>query len=339
MKKITLDELARRAGVGVATVDRVLNERGGVLPATAQKVLQAARESGLKRILPEEHRHPWQIEVLLSGNGSYFFRQLSDHFSKAATGLGHRRLTLRRTFIPETKPQKLAAHIAASSATSDGLIVYAHDYPVVHEALALCKARGVPVITLVTDLPGAERLCHVGINQLQAGRTAGLLMGKMVSGPGEVIMVSGRSDYRAHQERIRGFRDVLTARFPHVTLREVLAGEDRRETISRLLETELARAGDVAGIYNTGQGNREIDAALMRHRLAGKCVFITHELSANTRTLLAADTLSLTLDQNARQHAQLAIELMINYLDSGEVPDLYSAGKVAFTIHTPENII
>ncbi len=71
MKKMSLQEVARRAGVGLATVDRVLNERGGVSPETVSKVLQVARESGLNRILPEEHRHPWQIEVLLSGNDSF----------------------------------------------------------------------------------------------------------------------------------------------------------------------------------------------------------------------------------------------------------------------------
>lgn len=59
MKNISLAMLARQIGVGVATVDRVLNERGGVSPQTTRKVLQAAREAGLKRILPEEHRFPW----------------------------------------------------------------------------------------------------------------------------------------------------------------------------------------------------------------------------------------------------------------------------------------
>lgn len=30
MKKLTLEVVAKMAGVGIATVDRVLNERGGV---------------------------------------------------------------------------------------------------------------------------------------------------------------------------------------------------------------------------------------------------------------------------------------------------------------------
>lgn len=72
MKSLTLEMLAERAGVSLATVDRVLNERGGVSPQTVQKVLESAREAGLKRILPEEHRHAWQIEVLLSGDDAFF---------------------------------------------------------------------------------------------------------------------------------------------------------------------------------------------------------------------------------------------------------------------------
>jgi hypothetical protein len=39
-------------------------------------VLQAAREAGLKRILPEEHRFPWQIELFLSSNDSFQGRRL-----------------------------------------------------------------------------------------------------------------------------------------------------------------------------------------------------------------------------------------------------------------------
>ncbi|OSB50156.1 LacI family DNA-binding transcriptional regulator, partial [Klebsiella pneumoniae] len=37
MKNISLAMLARQIGVGVATVDRVLNERGGVSPQTTRK--------------------------------------------------------------------------------------------------------------------------------------------------------------------------------------------------------------------------------------------------------------------------------------------------------------
>ena len=102
MKSMSLEALAKRIGVGVATVDRVLNERGGVSPETTRKVLQAARGAGLKRILPEERRLPWQIEVFLSGNDSRFFTRLTQDFADVADSLGYRRLTLHRTLVAES---------------------------------------------------------------------------------------------------------------------------------------------------------------------------------------------------------------------------------------------
>lgn len=54
--KSTLTEIARKAGVSIATVSRILNDTGHVSPATRQRVTQAIREleydSALKRTLP-----------------------------------------------------------------------------------------------------------------------------------------------------------------------------------------------------------------------------------------------------------------------------------------------
>ncbi len=68
-----------------------------------------------------------------------------------------------------------------------------------------CAAAGGwrPGDHLATDLRRRPTL-HVGINQLQAGRTAGLMLGRMTPRPGEVLMVSGRQDYSAHRLRIQG---------------------------------------------------------------------------------------------------------------------------------------
>ena len=51
-QRARLDDVAALAGVGIATVDRVLNERGNVAPETARKIIEAARQLGLPRTLP-----------------------------------------------------------------------------------------------------------------------------------------------------------------------------------------------------------------------------------------------------------------------------------------------
>ena len=147
MKSISLEALAKRIGVGVATVDRVLNERGGVSPETTRRVLEAAREAGLKRILPEERRLPWQIEVFLSDNDSRFFSRLTQDFADVADSLGYRRLTLHRTLVAESAPEKLAKSLIRSSKKRHAIIVFGNEHQRVYDALRQCREANVPVIT------------------------------------------------------------------------------------------------------------------------------------------------------------------------------------------------
>nr|WP_280527828.1 LacI family DNA-binding transcriptional regulator [Erwinia rhapontici] len=333
-----MEAVAKQAGVGVATVDRVMNERGGVSLATTRRVLQAAKDAGLKRLLPDEHRQPWKIELLLSSSDAFFFHQLSQDFSQLAGQLGYGHITLHRTLIAEAEPEKLAAQILKAAAQRDGIIIFAHEHPAIFAALEQCQQQQVPVITLVTDLPGAPRLCHVGINQRQAGRTAGLLMGNMLNSPGDIIIISGRFDYLAHRQRVEGFSEVIASKFPHLRVHKVLAALDERQQVGRLLEEQIYQNRKLHGIYNTGLGNREIADVLARHRLLKKSVFITHELYPTTRQLLAEEAVVLTLDQNTREHAQRALTLMLEKLEWQKRPDEYQDGKVEFMLYTRENM-
>ena len=62
MTKITLKDVARKAGVGTATVERVVNGRGGVRPETVEKVFLAVRKLNYRHVMPEAHRGLVRIE-------------------------------------------------------------------------------------------------------------------------------------------------------------------------------------------------------------------------------------------------------------------------------------
>ena len=74
--KVTLKDVAERAGVGPATVDRVINHRGGVNAAKEERVLRAARELGLDRRLDHTHRQTKRIVVMIQPPENPFHAEL-----------------------------------------------------------------------------------------------------------------------------------------------------------------------------------------------------------------------------------------------------------------------
>jgi len=63
MKKTTLQDVATEARLGIATVERVINGRGGVTEKTAEKVIRAAKKLGYGERSTETHRGAIRIEV------------------------------------------------------------------------------------------------------------------------------------------------------------------------------------------------------------------------------------------------------------------------------------
>ncbi|PSJ47206.1 transcriptional regulator [Zobellella taiwanensis] len=334
MKKTTIVEIAERAGVGRATVDRVLNERGNVTPATAERVLRAARELGLKRTLPDAWQPLRHLEVVLCDNGASFFRRLEQGFVRAAEVLGKRQLVLHRTLVREPEPERLARLLEQAASRRDGIVLFGPAHPAVATAVNRAGQAGVPVVTLATVLPNTHPLCHVGIDQYAAGRTAGWLLGQLCREPGEVLVVCGRLELTAHRERVRGCLERLARSSPRLQPR-VLEGREQNELIESLVRERLA-AGEVAGLYNTGPGNGIIAGLLERRQLAGRCVFIGHELHPTTQALLRQGKMHLTLDQNPELHAFRALELLICHLERTTPPA--GGGRIDFTLFTPENL-
>ncbi|WP_313119876.1 LacI family DNA-binding transcriptional regulator, partial [Pantoea septica] len=90
MTKVTMSAIAREAGVGVATVDRVLNQRAPVRGATEQKVLAAASRLGYRHA-QSRLLHPGapptatlRMGFLLLSTDYSLYRQLSEALREQA---------------------------------------------------------------------------------------------------------------------------------------------------------------------------------------------------------------------------------------------------------------
>lgn len=337
-QRARLDDVAKLAGVGVATVDRVLNERGNVSLKTAHKVLEAARALQINRILPSAHQKTVRIELLLARPEIPLIARMSDEFRKLPARMD-RSVIVQQTILADEKPETMAQALRRTQC--DAVIVYTQEHDAIHRAISSLAAKGIPTVTIISDLPRSLRRAYAGIDHHKAGRTAGYFIESMVRKQGSVLILCNHLGFQAHAARLRGFREFLAGSARGLHISEILEGRDDHVLSELLLRPALARHPDTVAIYNVGGGNRGVAAAIKNLACDERPLFIGHELTEATRELLNSRLMALAIDQNPERQAHLALEMALERVGFAEEPRAKPAHhpSLPFTVYSPENIL
>jgi LacI family transcriptional regulator len=303
----TLADVAREARVSDATVDRVMNARPGVSARTQAAVMAAARRIGYLGEGADSAGPPVRLAAILPSGTNAFIADLARHLQAEAGAA--QAVSLRVDWSDGLDPVALAGRLVALRGAVDGVAVVALNHPAVREAIRGLSARGTPVVTLASDIPAVPRQAYVGIDNGQAGRLAGFVVGRLLGkgARGKVALFAGSLAYRGHQEREMGFRQILSEEFPGLEILELRESREDRDTAEAETTALLDRHPDLAAIYNAGGATVGIARGLAGRGVAGQVVFVAHDLTAENRALLIDGTLDAVIDQNARAEAREAV--------------------------------
>ena len=300
-RRATVHDVAREAGVSLATVDRVLNGRPGVRTETAGKVEGAIKTLNFRRDLSASllaRARDLRVVFLIPDGRNEFMVSLTAAIARRARSGKTERLTIEAQKVRAFDAEAIAEALSALTPKNcDCAVVVATEHEVVRRAIDSAARRGVPVVTLVSDLPGSARRHFVGIDNVAAGRTAASLMGRF-SGRGKIGLIAGSLALRDHHERRDGFEAVIRAEFPGLEIVGPVEGFDDNQRTEAAALTLLAENGALAGIYNLGAGNAGLLSALKQTGRAGKLRVIAHELSEPTRAGLLSGAVDVVIDQN-----------------------------------------
>jgi len=298
----TIAEIAARAGVGTATVDRVLNKRAGVNLETVQRVLQAVAEIGAPPLRGRPRRDAnLRFAFVLPADETPFLELVDRHIAQSAGDFRHQHITEVTYRIDAGDATQFASSLA-QVADCEGVALMAPDVPPVKLAINELVRNGVHVVTIFSDVAGSMRETHVGADSRAAGRTAGLLLARMASdGRDTLLLASQATRLSTEIERRIGFAQVLEERFPKLQMVRVpdLPAEDdaARRAFGRFLKKGVD-AGRVAGLYNVGSGSAGLARALDEAGLAGLVGMAAHDLTDQHRALLSSGGFAYLLAQD-----------------------------------------
>jgi LacI family transcriptional regulator len=341
----TIADLAARAGVSVATVDRVLNRRHPVREATARRVLEAAESLGyhatsLLRARVEEQHKPCRMGFLLQRESSPFYQQLARDLETAAQSLDGRERPLIE-FVAQLDAASIVERMQSLSRRVDALGVVAVDHPRVTEEIERLHRASIPTFALLSDLSASARAGYVGLDARKAGRTAAWAITRFAKKPGAVAIFVGSHRYLDHDTREISLRSYLRELAPGFRLLEPLVDLEQPEVAYDAALTLLRRQPELVGIYSTGGGTDGIIAALLEAGRGDDIVLVCNELTASIRSALIDRVVDLVIATPTALLAERAVGAMLEAVaaavGAGAAP---SAAQIVlpFELYGPENI-
>lgn len=330
--------VALQAGVSLATVDRVLKQRGGVRGHTVRRVTQALDELARQSEQVGLAGRKFMLDVVMVA---------PRRFSGAVRGALEAELPSLQPAVLRSRfhlHETLAADAVAGlldrirKNASHGVILKAPDLPVVAEAVDRLAAAGIPVVTLVTDLPGSARSNYVGMDNRAAGETAAYLIGQWMPAAtrGQVLVTLSSNRFHGEEEREIGFRRALRERARHLSVVEVSEGNGIDATTGTQVRLALEQHAGIAAVYSIGGGNAAIVDAFRQARRHCR-VFIGHDLDQDNVALLRAGAIHAVLHHDLRQDMRHACQSILRA--QGALPPLPAAPSLSVThVVTPFNL-
>ncbi len=341
VKRPTITDLARHAGVSVATVDRVLNRRLPVREDTALRVVGAAEAIGyhatglLKRRMSEVPRRA--LGFLLQKRHDSFYQAFGTELVKAAKSVQSIEGKPLLDFVDELVPALIAARIREMSERADALAIVAVDHPTVHEAVDDAVARGKPVFTLLSDITTARRSCCLGVDTRRAGRTAAWTISHLARTPGKVGILLGSHRYLSQEISEISFRSYMREHAPDFQVLEPIINLDDERIAYEAVIDMLASNPDLAGLYVSGGGQDGLVRALREDGKGRGVIAVCNELTSSTRTAVIDGVIDMALRTPIEAISERTVALMAQAV-SGHAADIPQQVLFPAEIFISENI-
>jgi len=314
---VTIPDIARHAGVGTATVDRVMNGRPGVNAETTKKVLQALEALGtpvMQRGRPRLKKNLRFAYVLPKGQAK-FFDLLERRIALQAGEFRHQNITEVTYSFDAEDPDHFAKQLMTLEDFA-GIAVLAPDVPAVKQVINAKVKQGIHVVTLLSDVAGSMREVYVGPDNRAAGRTAGLLLARMAEGGGRdtMLLLNHPTRLSSDTDRRFGFIQKIEEDFKHFKVVRTpdlsLDDEAVYKEVSNYLKADIDPL-KLAGIYGTGGlGTVGVVAALKDAGLLGRVAFTVHDLTEVHQSCLSRGEVTYVLDQDTQYCVSAAAKVL-----------------------------
>lgn len=322
--RVTIKQIAEKAGVSKSTVGRVVNNLPGVKPDTKKRVQEVIDNLGYEintvgRGLKSYQYEPSEIAVI--SNSNTFFESVKKGINDAYNEIKDYNVKIEY-YVSDTDDINSQISILNYlwSKRVSGIIIRPRFSEEIATLIDKIIADGIPVIAFNTNIPSKKLLCFIGQDLNAAGRIAGDLMGKLLCGKGKIAIITGSNDIWAFKQRIRGFKDVLSERFPSIEVADIIENYDIPQVTYEKTCELINTYEDIKGIYITAAGAGYLAKAIKDNNMVGEVKVISFDYDDTTINMIKEGLIDFTLGQEPQRQGYLSLKILFNYIISNMKP-------------------
>lgn len=324
---VTLQQIADMAGVSRGTVDRALNNRGRIRPEVEQKIKKIAKELGYQpsragRALAMAKKN-LKIGVILQSARTPFMQEVLKGLEAAkkeveslGTTVDIRQIDkVSAGQVVEIMEQMRSEEVSgiALSPSEDSYLKqiinkFIHDYH-------------IPIVTFNSDVEETDRLCFVGQDTKRSGQTAAGLMGEIIGGKGQIIVISGYGENLSLRNRAVGFVQELEKSYPEVEYLGMRFAYDDNWVAEKITEEVLTQYPKIKGIYITGSGVLGVCEAIKTAGRSADIKIIANDFIQENIYWLMEGTINFLIGQDAYTQGYQSVMVLFRKLFDNKEPE------------------
>jgi len=321
-KSIRIKDIAEMAGVSVATVDRVLHQRGKISRESLEKVMKAMKQTGYKLNLIAStlgSNKLYRIAVLSPDpEHDDFWRQSNSGIIKAKENWSQYNIRIESFYFNmNDKPSFINAEKQAMAFSPDGMLIA----PVMHREanvlFKILKEKKIPYIFFNTNIIDAEPISFIGQDLYQSGRVgAEFLMTRLFPRKNIAILhIWEDVQNGVHlKEKERGFRDYINEKKnKHFNIHSYNLKTCGENELNREITTIIKR-DDIDGIFVSTSKGSSLTASALGDMGRKDIVLIGYDMLEKNIIYLKEGLINCLIHQNPEKQTFLGVSYLSNFL-------------------------
>lgn len=325
-QSIGVKEIARKAGVSIATVDRVLHNRAGVSEATKKTINDIIKKYNYQpNILARRlaSRKILKLATLIpavSKETDYWLAPLAG-IEQAEMQVKHYGISIDKYFFDLDDKKTFAAQVRKIFKSQvDGVLLAPYFVEEAKLFAAECDKRNIPYVFINSNVAGQNNLSYVGPDLYASGYTGGHLVDYIIKENEKALVVNilrvPDSFYQVEKED--GFRAYFEKEGKKINIDRL----DIRKTDYTSIKKELDKVLDdnISVIFVTNSRVFYVAQYLEQKKLTGISL-VGYDFINKNLHYLEKRIIDFLICQKPQEQAYTGIISLYNKLVKGEIPD------------------